>query len=88
MNADKIMCMTFYEEITRGSVGFAQSVIMNILMGTYFIFRFGSEAIKERCLYPAMRGEKVATMFHRGPVGIRPGCNQNDCGERRRWLAD
>lgn len=62
MNADKIMCMIFYEEITRGSVGFAQSVIMNILMGTYFIYRFGSEAIKERCLYPAMRGEKIATI--------------------------
>jgi len=62
MNADKIMSMVFYEEIARGSVGFAQSVIMNILMGTYFIYRFGSDAIKERCLYPAMRGEKIATM--------------------------
>jgi alkylation response protein AidB-like acyl-CoA dehydrogenase len=62
MNADKIMCMIFYEEITRGSVGFAQSVIMNILMGTYFIYRFGNDSIKERCLYPAMRGEKIATI--------------------------
>jgi alkylation response protein AidB-like acyl-CoA dehydrogenase len=62
LNADMVMCMTFYEEIARGSVGFAQSVIMNILMGTYFIFRFGSDAIKERCLYPAMKGEKIATM--------------------------
>ncbi|MCX5813409.1 MAG: acyl-CoA dehydrogenase family protein [Proteobacteria bacterium] len=62
LNADKIMCMTFYEEIARGSVGFAQSVIMNILMGTYFIYRFGSDAIKERCLYPAMKGEKITTM--------------------------
>lgn len=62
MNADKIMCMIFYEEITRGSVGFAQSVIMNALMGTYFIYRFGSEAIKERCLYPAIRGEKIGTI--------------------------
>jgi len=62
MNADKIMSMIFYEEIARGSVGFAQSVIMNILMGTYFIYRFGNDAIKERCLLPAMRGEKIATM--------------------------
>ncbi|MCX8022495.1 MAG: acyl-CoA dehydrogenase family protein [Syntrophorhabdaceae bacterium] len=62
MNADKVMCMIFYEEIARGSVGFAQSVIMNILMGTYFLYRFGSDAIKERCLFPAMRGEKIATM--------------------------
>ncbi|NLT22299.1 MAG: acyl-CoA dehydrogenase [Syntrophorhabdus sp.] len=62
MNADPVTAMIFYEQIARGSVGFAQSVIMNILMGTYFVYRFGSQAIKERCLYPAMRGDKVATM--------------------------
>ena len=62
MNADPVTAMIFYEQIARASVGFAQSAIMNILMGTYFIYRFGSDAIKERCLYPAMRGEKVATM--------------------------
>lgn len=62
MNADPVTAMIFYEQMARGSVGFAQSVIMNILMGTYFVFRFGSEAMKERCLYPAMRGEKIGTM--------------------------
>jgi alkylation response protein AidB-like acyl-CoA dehydrogenase len=62
MNADPVTAMIFYEEIARGSVGFAQSVIMNILMGTYFVYRFGSEEMKKRCLYPAMRGEKIGTM--------------------------
>ena len=62
MNADPVTAMIFYEQIARGSVGFAQSVIMNILMGTYFIYRFGSDEIKKRCLYPAMKGEKVGTM--------------------------
>jgi butyryl-CoA dehydrogenase len=62
MNADPVTAMIFYEQIARGSVGFAQSVIMNILMGTYFVFRFGSEEMKKRCLYPAMMGQKVATM--------------------------
>ncbi len=62
MNADPVTAMIFYEQIARGSVGFAQSVIMNILMGTYFIYRFGTEEIKKRCLYPAMRGEKIGTM--------------------------
>ncbi len=62
MNADAVTAMIFYEQIARGSVGFAQSVIMNILMGTYFIYRFGTEEIKKRCLYPAMRGEKIGTM--------------------------
>ncbi|RLB07123.1 MAG: acyl-CoA dehydrogenase [Deltaproteobacteria bacterium] len=62
MNADKVTTMIFYEEITRGSVGFAQSVIMNMLMGTYFIHRFGTEEMKKRCLIPAIRGEKIATI--------------------------
>ncbi|HSH71021.1 MAG TPA: acyl-CoA dehydrogenase family protein [Deferrisomatales bacterium] len=62
MDADPVTCMIFYEELSRGSVGFAQAVIMNILMGTYFLYRFGSPAIKERCFLPALRGEKIATM--------------------------
>ncbi len=62
MNADPVTCMIFYEELTRGSVGFAQAVIMNMLMGTHFLYRFGSPAIRERCLLPALRGEKIATI--------------------------
>lgn len=60
--ADPVTSMIFYEEIARGSVGFAQAVIMNILMGTHFLYRFGSSEIKERCLMPALRGEKITTM--------------------------
>jgi len=62
MGADKVTCMIFYEEITRGSVGFAQSVIMNMLMGTHFIYRFGTDEMKQRCLIPAIRGEKIGTI--------------------------
>jgi len=62
MNADPVTCMLFYEELSRGSVGFAQAVIMNMLMGTHFLYRFGSAALRERCLLPALRGEKIATM--------------------------
>jgi len=62
MNADNVTCALFYEEITRGSVGFAQSVIMNMLMGTDLVFRFGGGALRERCFLPAIRGEKIATI--------------------------
>jgi alkylation response protein AidB-like acyl-CoA dehydrogenase len=62
MNADPVTAMLFYEELARGSVGFAQSVTQNMLMGTYFLHRFGSDAIKKRCLYPALRGEKITTI--------------------------
>lgn len=62
MDADKITTMIFYEEMARGSFGFAVNTAMQCLMGTHFLFRFGSDAIKERCLLPALRGEKVATI--------------------------
>jgi alkylation response protein AidB-like acyl-CoA dehydrogenase len=62
MATDTISQMIFYEELARGSCGFAMSVIMQILMGTYFIARFGSEAIKQRILVPAIKGEKIGAM--------------------------
>jgi alkylation response protein AidB-like acyl-CoA dehydrogenase len=62
MNADTMTSMIFYEELARGSCGFAMTVTMQILMGTYFVGRFGSEAIKERVLVPAIKGEKIGTI--------------------------
>ncbi len=62
MDADTITSMIFYEELARGSCGFAMSVTMQILMGTYFIGRFGSEEIKKRVLVPAIKGEKIGTI--------------------------
>src|SRR4030067_175175 len=58
------------EELARGSCGFAMSVIMQILMGTYFIARFGNENIKQRILVPAIKGEKIGTIcFTEDPSG-------------------
>jgi alkylation response protein AidB-like acyl-CoA dehydrogenase len=62
LDADVITSMIFYEELARGSCGFSMSVTMQILMGTYFIGRFGSEAVKQRVLVPAIRGEKIGTI--------------------------
>lgn len=50
--------MIFYEELFRGSLGFAMAVTMQVLMGTYFIKRFANEEIKQRVLVPAIKGEK------------------------------
>ncbi len=60
--ADVITSMIFYEELARGSCGFAMSVSMQILMGTYFVARFGTEEIKQRVLVPAIKGEKIGTI--------------------------
>ena len=62
MATDTISQMIFYEELARGSCGFAMSVIMQILMGTFFIARFGNEDMKQRILVPAIRGEKIGTI--------------------------
>ena len=62
MATDTLSQMIFYEELARGSCGFAMSVIMQILMGTFFIARFGNEDIKQRILVPAIRGEKIGTI--------------------------
>ncbi len=62
MDADVMMAMIFYEELARGSCGFAMAVTMQILMGTYFVGRFGTEEIKQRVLVPAIQGEKIGTI--------------------------
>jgi alkylation response protein AidB-like acyl-CoA dehydrogenase len=62
METDTITQMIFYEELARGSCGFAMSAIMQILMGTYFIARFGNEEIKQWILMPAIKGEKIGTI--------------------------
>jgi butyryl-CoA dehydrogenase len=62
MATDIISQMIFYEELARGSCGFAMSVNMQVLMGTYFIARFGNENIKQRLLVPAIKGEKIGTI--------------------------
>ena len=62
MGTDTISQMIFYEELARGSCGFSMSATMQILMGTYFIARFGNENIKQRILVPAIKGEKIGTI--------------------------
>lgn len=62
LDLDVITSMIFYEELARGSCGFGMAVTMQILMGTYFIGRFGSEEIKQRVLVPAVKGEKIGTI--------------------------
>jgi alkylation response protein AidB-like acyl-CoA dehydrogenase len=51
----------FAAEMARGSMSLAAIAAMQGLMGTYFVYRFGSEALRQRYLVPALRGEKVAT---------------------------
>jgi alkylation response protein AidB-like acyl-CoA dehydrogenase len=67
MGADCITFTIFAEELARVSMGIAAIVTMQCLMGTDFVFRFGTQAQKERLLLPAMRAEKIGTIAFTEP---------------------
>ena len=87
MDADPVTAMLFYEEIARGSAGFSQSATMNMLMGTYFLFRFGSRR-HQGALLPARhpRREDRHHLLHRGPVGLGHRRDPHPGREGRRRL--
>jgi benzylmalonyl-CoA dehydrogenase len=60
-DADMTSYCLFAEELARGSLSLAAAAAMQSLMGTYFVFKHGSEALRRRYLVPALRGELVAT---------------------------
>ncbi len=60
--ADSVMFAIFLEEMARGYMSLAAAAMMQCLMGTNFIFRFGTEDQRTRLLVPAIRGEKIGTI--------------------------
>ncbi len=60
--ADTLMFAIFLEEMARGYMSLAAAAMMQCLMGTNFIYRFGTEEQRERLLVPAIRGEKIGTI--------------------------
>ncbi|MBI2014280.1 MAG: acyl-CoA dehydrogenase family protein [Candidatus Rokubacteria bacterium] len=59
--ADMVTYCLFAEELARGSLSLAAAACMQSLMGTYFIYKFGSEDLRRKYLVPALRGDLVAT---------------------------
>lgn len=57
--ADNMTFNLMCEELARGSLALAATVAMQALMGTDFIYRFGSEEQKQRLLVPALQGQKI-----------------------------
>jgi alkylation response protein AidB-like acyl-CoA dehydrogenase len=60
-DADMVSFCLFAEELARGSLSLAAAVVMQSLMGTHFVYTYGSEALRRRYLVPALRGELIAT---------------------------
>jgi alkylation response protein AidB-like acyl-CoA dehydrogenase len=61
---------------------------MQSLMGTHFVWKYGSEALHQRYLVPALRGEKVATFALTEPNAGSDVANITTRAERRgdRWV--
>ncbi len=47
------------EEISRGLLSAGSIVAMQCLMGTNFLFQYGTDEMREKYFLPAMRGEKI-----------------------------
>jgi len=67
MGADCVTFTILAEELAKVSIGLAAIVTMQCLMGTDFIYRFGSGEQKKRCLLPAIRGQKIGTIAFTEP---------------------
>jgi len=59
-DTSEVMFCILCEEIARGWMSLAMITAMQSLMGTNFIYKFGTEDHKKRLLIPAIKGEKIA----------------------------
>ena len=60
--ADNTTFCIFCEEMARGSMVVASIAAMQSLMGTHFIYKYGTDEHKKRLLIPAIRGDIVSTI--------------------------
>jgi alkylation response protein AidB-like acyl-CoA dehydrogenase len=96
MGADFLTFCLMAEELARGSLSLAAAVSMQALMGTEFVYRFGSEDHRKRLLQPALRGEKIGTIAMTEPDfgsdlgGITTRAERTDSGwaltGRKMWI--
>lgn len=60
--ADNTMFCIFCEEMAKGSMSVAAISAMQCLMGTHFVYRYGTEDHRKRLLVPAIKGLKFGTI--------------------------
>lgn len=66
-SADTVSFFLATEELARGSMGLAASCTMQALMGTDFVYRYGSEDVKKRLIVPSVKGEKMGVIAFTEP---------------------
>jgi len=87
-DADMVTYCLFAEELARGSLSVAAAAAMQSLMGTYFVYKHGSEALRAKYLVPALHGDLVATFALTEPNAGSDVANITTRAERRgdRWV--
>src|SRR5213592_1343232 len=87
-DADMVTYGLFAEELARGSLSLAAAAAMQSLMGTHFIYKYGTEALRQRYLVPALKGELVATFALTEPGAGSDVASITTRAERRgdRWV--
>jgi alkylation response protein AidB-like acyl-CoA dehydrogenase len=87
-DADMVTYCLFAEELARGSLSVAAAAAMQSLMGTHFVYKYGSESLRARYLTPALRGELVATFALTEPNAGSDLAGITTRAERRgdRWV--
>src|SRR5256885_510125 len=87
-DADMVTYCLFTEELARGSLSVAAAVAMQSLMGTYFIYKYGTEPLRQRYLVPALKGDLVATFALTEPGAGSDVASITTRAERRgdRWV--
>ena len=81
--ADMVTYCVCAEELARGSLSVAAAAAMQSLMGTYFIYKYGSADLHQRYLVPALRGDLVATFALTEPNAGSDVANIATRAERR-----
>jgi alkylation response protein AidB-like acyl-CoA dehydrogenase len=66
---DNVLFAIFVEEMARCYMSTAARAMMQCLMGTDFLHRFGTEEQKREFLIPALKGERYGTMCMTEPSG-------------------
>lgn len=82
-DADMVTYCLWAEELARGSMSLAAAACMQSLMGTHFVFRYGSEEQRQRYLVPALRGERIGTFALTEPDAGSDVGNITTFAERR-----
>jgi alkylation response protein AidB-like acyl-CoA dehydrogenase len=87
-DADMMTYCVFAEELARGSLSVAAAAAMQSLMGTYFVYKYGSEGLRAKYLTPALRGDLVATFALTEPNAGSDVAGITTRAERRgdRWV--